>query len=183
MDDKPAGAEAAQDGGTQPSAAEQGPATGGGPEDEEREQRRILGMTIPQAALLAVVVGPLLGFGIGIIGSGTESATTSVELVIDRQDASVLEPGTTDRFPVLVQNPMDEGAQVTSISAGASKATAGGCPAGTLTSAAVDGPPGYISPEGVRTYSVAVTMAGDAQQRCQGQSFTLPLTVELVTAQ
>lgn len=181
MDDKPAGAEATQDGGTQHDAAGQDAAPAGG--STSREQRRILGLTIPQAALLAIALGPLIGFGIGIIGTGNESTTTSLDLVIDRQDASVLEPGTTDRFPVLVQNPMDEGVQVISISAGASEATAGGCPAGTLTSAPLTGPPGYISPEGVRTYAVSVTMAGDAGQRCQGQSFTLPLTVELATAQ
>jgi hypothetical protein len=181
LDDKPAGAETAQDDVTQPSAAGQDPVPAAGSEDGE--ERRLFGMTIRQGMLLAVVVGPLLGFGIGIFGSGSETATTSLELVLDRQDASVLEPGTTDRFGVIVKNPLDEGVQVTSISAGASKATAGGCPAGTLTSAPQENPVGYISPGGVRTYSVYVTMAADAGERCQGQSFTLPLTVELLTAQ
>lgn len=180
-DRKSADAGTAQDDAGPDTAAGQPPAPGGEP--TSWWNRPLLGrLTIGQAALLAVVVGPLLGFLGGMIGAGEEHVTTSVDLVIDRQDAGVLEPGTTDRFPVLVHNPTDEGAQVVSISAGASEATAGGCPAGTVTSAALDAPAGYISPEGVRTYSVDVTMAADAGERCLGQPFTLPLTIELATA-
>lgn len=152
--------------------------------EQEQEQRKILGLTIPQGVALLIVLGPVVGFLLTMIGTGQDSTTTSVDLVISPQNAGgTLEPGATSEFIVLVPNPNEYGVQVASISAGASKATPGGCPAGTVTSEARSGPPGYIGPEGVRSYSVEATMAADAGDRCQGGSFTLPLTVELISTE
>ncbi|MQA13824.1 MAG: hypothetical protein GEV09_06495 [Pseudonocardiaceae bacterium] len=154
------------------------------PEDDHTsgEPAKILGMTVPQGVVLLVLVVSTLGFLVGMIGTGQDSTTTSVDLVIEPQSASrALEPGATGRFIVLVHNPNDYGVQVVSIGAGASEPTAGGCPAGTVTSEELTGPPGYIGATGVRTYSINATMAADAGEHCVGQSFTLPLTVELVS--
>ena len=57
-----------------------------------------------------------------------------------------------------------------------------GCAAGTISSAAVDGPVGYIKQGGVRAYMVSVTVGPTTDTRCNGQPFTLPLTVKLASA-
>jgi hypothetical protein len=123
------------------------------------------------------------GFLIGTIGSGESGATTSVELTVTLgNDARRLPPGATKTFPLYIKNPNDYGVRVASISEGTSNATPGGCPAGTVTSVPVDGPAGFIRPQGFRTYDVSVTMAANADNRCKDLTFTLPLTVTLVSA-
>ncbi len=155
-------------------------------EDEDvttTEEHKFFGVIPQKVVLVAVVVLPILGFLVGMIGTGKDSPTVPVDLVISPERAGgALQPGATDQFTVLVENPSENGARVTSISAGSSEATAGGCPAGTVTSEPVDDPPGYIGPTSVLAYRVTATMAADAGDQCTGQSFTLPLTVELVTA-
>lgn len=135
---------------------------------------------------LALVIALALvgmGFLIGTSGGGKTGATTSVELTVTpNNDTRSLPPGATKAFPVYVNNTNDYGAQVTSISAGTSKATPGGCPAGTVTSVGVEAPVGFIRAGGVRAYDVLVTMAANADNRCKAQSFTLPLTVTLGSA-
>lgn len=135
---------------------------------------------------LALVIALALvgvGFLIGMAGGGKTGATTSVEFTVaPDNDTRSLPPGATKAFPLYVNNTTDYGVQVTSISAGASQATRGGCPAGTVTSQGVDAPVGFIKAGGVRAYIVRVTMAANADRRCTGQSFTLPLTVTLGSA-
>jgi hypothetical protein len=135
---------------------------------------------------LALVIALALvgvGFLIGTAGGGETGATTSVELTVTPDnDTRSLPPGATKAFPVYVNNTNDYGVQVTSISAGTSHATPGGCPAGTVTSVGVDAPAGFIKAKGIRTYDIPVTMAANADRRCKGQSFTLPLTVTLGSA-
>jgi hypothetical protein len=135
---------------------------------------------------LALVIALALvgvGFLIGTAGGGKTGATTSVELTVaPDNDTRSLPPGATKAFPLYVKNTNDYGVQVTSISAGTSRATPGGCPAGTVTSQGVDAPVGFIKAGGIRAYTVPVTMAANADRRCPGQSFTLPLTVTLGSA-
>ncbi|MGH3753539.1 MAG: hypothetical protein ACRDRP_12725 [Pseudonocardiaceae bacterium] len=134
-------------------------------------------------ALLIALTLVGIGFFIGTIGGGETGTTTSVELTITPDDqVRPLPPGATRTFPLYITNPADYGVRVASISAGSSNATASGCPAGTVTSTAVDGPTGFIRPASIRTYDVSVTMLGNVDDRCKGQSFTLPLTVELASA-
>ncbi len=124
-----------------------------------------------------------VGFLIGNMGGAETGSTTSAELTITPEDqVRPLTPGKTRTFPLYINNPNDYGVRVGSISEGSSSATASGCPAGTITSAPVEGPTGFIRPTGIRTYDVSVTMAGDAGDTCTGQSFTLPLTITLESA-
>lgn len=124
------------------------------------------------------------GYLIGTIGSGGETGgTTSVEFAVTPNDQSrPLPPGSTKTFTLYVHNPNDYGVRVAAISEGSSTATAGGCPAGAVTSAPVENPTGFISPAGYRAYDVSVTMAANADDKCKDQSFTLPLTVEFSSA-
>lgn len=135
---------------------------------------------------LALVIALALvgvGFLIGTAGGGKTGATTSVELTVAPDtDTRSLPPGATKTFPVYVKNTNDYGVQVISISAGTSRATARGCPAGTVTSAGVDAPVGFIRAGGIRAYDVSVTMAANADSRCKDQSFVLPLNVTLGSA-
>jgi hypothetical protein len=135
---------------------------------------------------LALIIALALvgvGFLIGTAGGGKTGATTSVELTVaPDNDTRSLPPGATKVFPLYVNNTNDYGVQVTSISAGTSRATPGGCPAGTVTSQEVDAPVGFIKAGGIRAYIIRVTMAANADRRCAGQSFTLPLTVTLASA-
>lgn len=135
---------------------------------------------------LALVIALALvgvGFLIGTVGGGKTGATTSVELTVSPDtDIRSLPPGATKIFPVYVKNTTDYGVQVISISAGTSRATPDGCPAGTVTSTGVEAPVGFIRAGGVRAYDISVTMAANADNRCKDQSFTLPLTVTLGSA-
>ncbi len=132
---------------------------------------------------LLVAVGLVgVGFFIGSIGGGETGTTTTVEITVTPNDAvRPLPNGETRTFPVYIRNPTDYGVRVASISAGSSAASEG-CPAGTITSAPVEGPTGFINPTNIRAYDLSVTMAADADSKCREQSFTLPLTVELATA-
>ncbi|MDQ4103989.1 MAG: hypothetical protein M3186_09875 [Actinomycetota bacterium] len=124
-----------------------------------------------------------VGFLFGFIGSGETGATTSADLTVTPDNATrQLAPGATNKFPVYISNTNDYGVRVASISAGTSKATPGGCPAGTVTSAPLESPAGFISPNGIRTYDLEVTMAPNADPKCKDQSFTVPLTVTLASA-
>jgi hypothetical protein len=134
-------------------------------------------------ALLIALTLVGVGFLIGTVGGGETGATTSVELTVTPDnDTRSLPPGATKVFPVYVTNTNGYGVQVTSISAGTSRATPSGCPAGAVTSIGVDAPAGFIRAGSIRAYDVLVTMAANAGSRCKDQSFTLPLTVTLSSA-
>jgi hypothetical protein len=134
-------------------------------------------------ALLIALTLVAVGFFIGTAGSGEAGGTTTANLTVTPDDqVRPLAPGATATFPVYVKNSKDYGVRVTSISAGSSTATASGCPAGTLTSAAVDSPVGFIRANSLHAYEVSVTMAATTDPKCKGQSFTLPLTVAYSSA-
>ena len=133
-------------------------------------------------ALLVAVALVGVGFFIGSLGGGEDGTTTTAEITITPEDAvRPLPTGQTRTFPLYIRNPTDNGVRVASIGAGSSS-EAGGCPAGIITSAPVEGPTGFISPTSIRAYDLSVTMAANVDDKCRGQSFTLPLTVELATA-
>jgi hypothetical protein len=124
-----------------------------------------------------------VGFLIGTMGSGGAGGAASVELTVTPDNGTrSLAQGATTTFPLYVNNPGDQGVRVTSISAGTSNATPAGCPAGTVTTRSLDGPAGFIKPGGVHAYDVSVTMAANADNKCRDQTFTVPLTVTLVSA-
>lgn len=134
-------------------------------------------------ALLIALTLVAVGFFIGTAGSGEAGGTTSADLTVAPDDqVRPLAPGATGTFPIYVKNSKDYGVRVTSISAGSSTATSSGCPAGTITSAAVESPVGFIRANSLHTYQVSVTMAATTDAKCKGQSFTLPLTVTFSSA-
>lgn len=134
-------------------------------------------------ALLVALSLVGVGFLIGTIGGPPSGSTTSVDLTINPQDeVRPLTPGATALFPVYINNPNDYGVRVDLISDGKSGATSSGCPEATVTSTGLDGPAGFIMAGGVRAYEISVTMAAATDDRCKGQTFTLPLTVNLATA-
>lgn len=132
--------------------------------------------------LIALALGGV-GFLIGTAGGPPTGSTTSVEFTVNPEDqVRPLAPGATATLPIYIKNPNSYGVRVDSISEGKSLATASGCPAGTITSAQLDSPVGFIRADGIRTYELFVTMAATTDSRCKAQSFTLPLTVTLATA-
>jgi hypothetical protein len=152
-------------------------------EEEFRSTVRNLNIFDGLALLIALgLVG--VGFFIGTIGSGIAAgSTSSVDFTIIPDDqVRPLAPGKTAEFPIYINNPNNYGVRVDLISAGKSKVTASGCPAGTITSAAVEGPVGYIRVGSVRAYMLSVTMAPTTDSRCMGQTFTLPLTVKFASS-
>lgn len=151
-------------------------------QDEFADTVRNLNVFDALALLIALaLVG--VGFLIGTAGGPPSGSTTTVEFTINPEDeVRPLVPGATALFPVYINNPNTYGVRVDSISEGTSKDTASGCPAATITSAGLDGPAGFIMAGGVRAYEISVTMSAVADGRCKGQTFTLPLTVELASA-
>ena len=144
---------------------------------------QVRGFNVFDGLALLVAVGLVgVGFFIGSIGGGETGTTTTAEITITPdEEVRPLATGETRTFPLYVRNPTDHGVRVASISAGSSAATAE-CPAGTITSAPVEGPTGFINPTNIRAYDLYVTMDANADSKCREQSFTLPLTVELATA-
>ncbi|MGH3843318.1 MAG: hypothetical protein ACRDS0_18015 [Pseudonocardiaceae bacterium] len=134
-------------------------------------------------ALLICLALVGVGFFVGTIGGGASGSTSTVDFAVSPDDqVRPLAPGATTTLPVYINNSNDYGVRVDSISAGSSKATVSGCPAGTITSTGLEGPVGFIRPGSIRTYELSVTMAATTDSRCKGQSFTLPLTVKLASA-
>lgn len=142
-----------------------------------------------RTAVIAAVAVLAVGGGVAYAawtstgaGSGKVTSRTSVDSEITPVDgATGLYPGATVSFQVTITNPNDYPVAVSSISAGASALTQDGCAAGTVTSPAVSDP-GTIEARGTGTYTLQATMNADAANNCKSQTFTLPLTAELVSA-
>ena len=135
-------------------------------------------------ALLVSLGLASVGFLIGTIGgSSPTGSTASIDFTVNPEDeVRPLAPGATATFPVYIRNLNDYGVRVDSISEGKSTATPNGCPAATITSAAVQAPVGFIRAGGVRAYDLSVTMVPSTDIKCKSQTFTLPLTVALASA-
>ncbi|HEY2225937.1 hypothetical protein [Actinomycetospora sp.] len=142
---------------------------------------------------LAVLGGVLLvlaGAGIAFAaylssGSGTGTTTSSVAVsstISSNSSGAQLFPGSTSTYTVTINNPNPYPVKVVSISASSSLATAGSCPAGTVTSPAVPNPTGTIAPNASNSYPLSATMLTDPDNSCQGQTFTMPLTAQLASA-
>ncbi|MGH3777434.1 MAG: hypothetical protein ACRDRR_17205 [Pseudonocardiaceae bacterium] len=152
---------------------------------ENRLGISLRGLNVFDGVAMLIALGLVgAGYFIGTIGSGGEAGETiPVEFTVTPNDQSrPLPPGSAKTFTLYVHNPKDYGVRVAAISEGSSTATDGGCPAGAVTSAPVENPTGFISPAGYRAYDVSVTMAANVADKCTGQSFILPLTVELASA-
>lgn len=142
------------------------------------ETRNFFGLQVPPwAALTLIVVLPVVGFLIGSIGGYRGGTTITVNATVTPQDIG-LNPGETRPVAVVVPNPKKYGLRVSSIAPSRSEAVEGSCPEGLLTSEQINAPSGYLAPEGSNAYTIPVTMAQNASEQCQGQAFTLPLTVE-----
>lgn len=116
-------------------------------------------------------------------GSGSVTSTTSINSTISPANSgTALYPGGGTDFTVTVDNPNSYPVVVTSISAGSSGLVNGACAAGTVTSAAVTAPPNTtIAAHGTGTYTLHAQMAGNADDSCKSQTFTLPLTATLAS--
>ncbi|WP_439660554.1 hypothetical protein ACSHWB_02990 [Lentzea sp. HUAS TT2] len=142
-----------------------------------------------RTAVIAAVAVLAVGGGVAYAawsstgsGSGSVASTTSVNSVISPvSGAGGLYPGATVDFQVTITNPNPYRVAVTSISAGASALTEGGCAGGTVTSPAVSNP-GLIEANSTATYTLRATMNADAADNCKSQTFSLPLTAALVSA-
>lgn len=142
-----------------------------------------------RTAVIAAVAVVAVGGGIAYAawtstgsGSGKVGSATSVSSTITPVDgAGGLFPGATTSFSVTINNPNGYPVKVTSISTGSS-AEVGGCAAGTVTSTGASNPDGVIAVGGAGTYVLQATMSADASDACKGQSFSLPLTAQLVSA-
>ncbi|MHC1561387.1 hypothetical protein ACR9E3_20685 [Actinomycetospora sp. C-140] len=149
---------------------------------ETTTKRRLgaIGGGIALACVAGVALAAWLSSG---AGTAEGSSTTAINSTITPQNgATGLYPGATVNATVTVNNPNAYPVVVASISPGSSDATAGNCPAGTVTTAGLTNPPGTIAPGGTQTYTLQAKMAADPANSCQGQSFSLPLTASLASA-
>ncbi|MFD9704151.1 hypothetical protein [Lentzea sp. NPDC059081] len=143
-----------------------------------------------RTAVIAAVAIVAVGGGIAYAawsstGSGNGSVTSTREISsnITPVSGAGLYPGKTVSFVVEIDNPNGYAVQVTSISAGSSEQTSGGCVAGTVTSMASGANPGGVIAAGQKaSYTLQATMNKDAADNCKSQTFTLPLTATLVSA-
>ncbi|WP_433027606.1 hypothetical protein [Actinomycetospora sp. CA-053990] len=149
----------------------------------ETTTKRRLG-AIAGGIALACVAGVALAAWLSS-GAGTAegTSTTAVNSTISPSGGGAgLYPGATVDTTVTVNNPNQYPVVVASISPGTSDATAGNCPAGTVTTGGLTNPPGRIDPGGTRTYTLPAKMINDPSNSCQGKTFVLPLTASLASA-
>jgi hypothetical protein len=151
--------------------------------DVETTTKRRLG-AIAGGIALACVAGVALAAWLSS-GAGTAegTSTTAVNSTIDPSGGGAgLYPGATVDTTVTVNNPNPYPVVVASISPGTSDATAGNCPAGTVTTGGLTNPAGTIAPGATRTYTLPAKMINDPSNACQGKTFVLPLTANLASA-
>ncbi len=142
-----------------------------------------------RTAVIAAVAVVAVGGGVAYAawsstgsGSGTVGSTTSVNSTISPvAGATGLYPGGGVDFQVTITNPNAYAVQVASIAAGSSDEV-NGCAAATVTSAAVSNPTGTINAGQSGTYTLHATMNANASDACKSQTFTLPLTAQLLSA-
>ena len=131
-------------------------------------------------------------------GSGAVSAhaATAQNSTITAVSAVALYPGASKTALVSIDNPNPYPVVVTSIAAGTSSAQLGGlgtCPANQVTSEALvpasgatavpqsDGTTVTIPASGTGTYQLVTHMVADADNACQGLTFSLPLTATIAS--
>jgi hypothetical protein len=147
------------------------------------EVPKLLNRSVPlRVALAVVILLPIVGYFIGQIGGNGGSSTAEIQATVSSRSLTTDTFAESKTVTVVISNPNDYGVRVASISESRSEATGSGCPEGFLTTEAVADPSGYIKPGGVYGYQVPVKVSGEQDGRCQGQLFTLPLTVEFVSS-
>jgi len=126
-------------------------------------------------------------------GSGAARSATSADSAISAEAyVADLFPGAHSTVAVRVTNPNDFPVVVRSFAAGAAVVTAGGCPAGTVTTdARIDTPTGLFQRDGTTVvipargfgaYTLDTHMGVAPPDSCQSQTFTIPLTGSLASA-
>lgn len=130
-------------------------------------------------------------------GTGTaQSSHDSPSHITASAFAPDLYPGASNTVMVSVDNPNPYPVVVTSISSGTSAAQTGGlgtCSANSVTSDSLapvggaagvlqsDGTTMTIAPSGSATFQLTTHMVANADNGCQGLTFTLPLTATLAS--
>ena len=129
-------------------------------------------------------------------GSASVQASTAQASTITAVSAVALYPGAAKTALVSVSNPNPYPVVVTSLSSGTSAAQTGplgACSANSVTSDALapvggaagvlqsDGTTLTIPPAGSGTFQLTTHMVANADNGCQGQTFTLPLTATLAS--
>lgn len=141
---------------------------------------------IAALAVFALAVLAVLAFTSNQVGAsaGTDgpTAATASSASISGDPGDHLYPGVHRSFTVTVTNTDTSPARLATISAGSSRTTTDGCPAGTVTSTGLALPQGTaaIAPGATATYTLTATMRSSADDTCQGQHFALPLSATLV---
>ena len=152
------------------------------------------------SAVLGTVVVATLSAGVASAvwtsptGEGDASATGYESLAADvtassananDADASSLFPGSSVTNTVTVTNDNPYPVKVTAITNNGGNEAAGSCAAATVNVTSQSNAAGIaqsnaavaIPAHGSGTYNVTVTMKSDAHNDCQGDSFTLPVTI------
>ena len=130
-------------------------------------------------------------------GSASIQASTAQDSTITAVSAVALFPGASKTAIVSINNPNPYPVVVTSISAGASgtqTGSLGACSANTVTSDALapaggaagvvqsDGSTVTIPASGAGTFQLTTHMVANADNACQGLTFTLPITATLASS-
>ncbi|MEJ2889731.1 hypothetical protein [Actinomycetospora aeridis] len=149
----------------------------------ETKNKRRLGAVaggIALACVAGVALAAWLSSGAGTAeGSSTQAVNSTIT---PATGAAGLYPGATTTATVTINNPNAYPVIVASVSPGSSNATAGSCPAGTVTTAGLTNPSGTIAPGATGTYTLTAKMIGNPDNACQNQTFVLPLTASLASA-
>lgn len=116
-------------------------------------------------------------------GSGSVQSSTAVNSTISPANSgTALYPGASTTFTVTVNNPNSYPVTVDSISAGSSTVVNTNCVAGSVTSDALTPGSNTIPGGGSATYTLTAHMIANADDSCQAQTFSLPLTAVLTSA-
>lgn len=129
------------------------------------------------------------GTGIVQVSAGTSTDSRIAPAGV----GEALYPGAVKAATITVDNPNPYPVVLTYVSAGASEATASGCPAGAVTTEALGAPTSelpiaqvggdtVIAPGGAATYEITTRMAATATDACKTQAFDVALQATLLSA-
>src|SRR3954466_14145768 len=147
-----------------------------------------LAMCTGGMAIAGIAAAAWMSSGAGAATVKASTAKTSTITAVAGTATDDLYPGATLSTKVSINNPNPYPVVVTSISAGSSLLINGTCAVGTVTSDVVTNASG-IAQAGVATltiaagssatYSLVTHMTSNADNACQSQSFSLPITATL----
>jgi hypothetical protein len=160
------------------------------------KKRRIAAVAVSTIALLGAGGVAVAAWQSTGSGSAAVQAATAHPSTITAVSAVALYPGASKTALVSVNNPNPYPVVVTSLSAGTSAVQVGplgSCSADSVTSDALapatgtagvlqsDGTTMTIAPSVAGTFQLTTHMVANADNACQGQTFTLPLTATLAS--